>query len=53
MTGQRRRTVVADASVLTVEQADADRELLSKRRFRMPFESFRDLLPKQDGEEVS
>lgn len=32
------------AGVLTVDQADADKDTLARRRFRMPFASFRDAL---------
>ncbi len=33
-----------EAGLLTVEQADADKLVLERRRFRMPFASFRELV---------
>ncbi len=32
------------AGLLTVEEADADKEVLERHRFKMPFRSFRDLV---------
>lgn len=39
------------AGLLTIEEADADKALLEQRRFRMPFESFRERVPEATGEE--
>lgn len=38
-------TTALRAGLLTIEQADADKAILDERRFRMPFESFREFLP--------
>lgn len=38
-------TTALRAGLLTVEQADADKAILDERRFKMPFESFREILP--------
>jgi len=36
------------AQILTVEDADADKAVLERNRFKMPFESFRELIEQED-----
>lgn len=38
-------TAALQAGLLSVEQADKDKAVLKERRFRMPFGSFREILP--------
>ncbi len=38
------------AGLITVDQADADKATLEDRRFKMPFESFRELVLGEEGE---
>ena len=38
-------TTALRAGLLTIEQADADKAILDERRFNMPFETFREILP--------
>lgn len=39
------------AGLITIEEADADKELLERRRFKLPFSSFRELLTSLAGTE--